>query len=97
MCRFTPVRFQFVQFHDRKQKNGETVYKYAQDLESLFYKAYPHSKKEMKQLRVWEGISFSILVPIKPKVAGTKGGFEELMIKHRFKGLSYVTWAKEAQ
>ena len=41
MCRFTPVWFQFVQFHNRKQKNGEMVDKYAQDLKSLFYKVYP--------------------------------------------------------
>ena len=42
--RFTPVRIQAVQsslFHDRKQKAGESVDTYAQELKVLFYKAYP--------------------------------------------------------
>ena len=46
--RFTPVQLQVVQsslFHDRKQKPGESVDHYAQDLRVLFYKAYPYAKQ----------------------------------------------------
>ena len=42
--RFTPVRIQAVQsslFHDRRQRERETVDSYAQDLRVLFHKAYP--------------------------------------------------------
>ena len=41
--RFTPVQIQAIQselFHDRKQKDGESVDEYAQDLRRLFHKAY---------------------------------------------------------
>ncbi len=44
--RFTPVRIQGVDtslFHDRKQKPGETVDTYAQELRRLHQKAYPES------------------------------------------------------
>ena len=42
--RFTPVRIQSVQtslFHERKQGQNESVDSYAQNLKSLFHKAYP--------------------------------------------------------
>ena len=42
--RFTPVRMQSVQtslFHDRKQKEKESVDSYAQDLKALFEGLFP--------------------------------------------------------
>lgn len=44
--RFTPVRIQGVDtslFHERKQKPGESVDAYAQELRRLHHKAYPES------------------------------------------------------
>ena len=43
---FTPVRIGAIQsslFHDRRQKERESVDDYAQDLRKLFYKAYPQT------------------------------------------------------
>ena len=91
--RFTPVRIQSVQtslFHDRKQGDRESVDKYAQDLKSLFYKAYPRSQQgneaaESMGKSVLASQFVAGLIPaLKPKVAGTEGGFEELLIKPRF-------------
>ena len=91
--RFTPVRIQSVQtslFHDRKQGDNESVDKYTQDLKSCFYKAYPQSQQGIKAA---ESMGKSVLasqfvaglIPaLKPKVAGTEGGFEELLVKARF-------------
>ena len=45
--RFTPIHLQAMQssfFHDHKQKPGESVDHYAQELRLLFYKAYPHAQ-----------------------------------------------------
>ena len=45
--RFTPVQIQSVQsrlFHDWKQRQGEAVDAFAQELISLFMKAYPQLK-----------------------------------------------------
>ena len=91
--RFTPVRIQSVQtslFHDRKQGDHESVDKYAQDLKSHFYKAYPQSQQgneaaESMGKSVLASQFVAGLIPaLKPKVAGTEGGFEELLIKARF-------------
>ena len=44
--RFTPVRIQVAQtnlFHEWRQEPTESVDDFAQDLCSLFYKAYPHA------------------------------------------------------
>ena len=91
--RFTPVRIQSVQtslFHDRKQRDHETVDKYAQDLKSLFYKAYPQSQQGNEAA---ESMGKSVLASqfvaglnpvLKPKVAGTEGEFEALLVKARF-------------
>ena len=46
--RFTPFHLKAVQgslFHDRKQKPGESVDHYVQELLLLFYKAYPHAQQ----------------------------------------------------
>ena len=91
--RFTPVRIGAVQsslFHDRRQKEKESVDDYAQELRKLFYKAYPQA---MQGTTALEDISKSILCnqfvagllpDIKIKVAGTEGSFETLLTKARF-------------
>ena len=90
---FTPVRIGAVQsslFHDRRQKERESVDDYAQGLRKLFYKAYPQAIQGTIDL---EDISKSILCnqfvagllpDIKIKVAGTEGTFETLLTKARF-------------
>ena len=58
---FTPVRIGAVQsslFHDRRQKERESVDDYAQDLRKLFYKAYPQTIQGTSDL---EDVSKSIL------------------------------------
>ena len=91
--RFMPVRIGAVQsslFHDRRQKEKESVDDYAQELRKLFYKAYPQAMQGTTDL---EDISKSILCnqfvsgllpDIKIKVAGTEGSFETLLTKARF-------------
>ena len=86
--RFTPVRIGAVQsslFHDRRQREKESVDDYAQELRKLFYKAYPQA---MQGTTALEDISKSILCnqfvagllpDIKIKVAGTEGSFETLL------------------
>ena len=51
--RFTPVHIQSSLFQDRKQKSGENVDSYAQDLKCLFYMAYP---KRVPRCRTWAGL-----------------------------------------
>ena len=91
--RFTPVCIQSVQtslFHDRKQGSSETVDTYAQDLKSLFHKAYPQAQQGSE---VAESMGRSVLASqfvagltpaLKAKVAGTEGKFEEILVKARF-------------
>jgi len=90
---FTPVRIRAVQsslFHDRQQKEKESVDDYTQELRSLFQKAYPQAMQGTTDL---EDISKSILCnqfvagllpDIKIKIAGTEGSFETLLTKARF-------------
>ena len=91
--RFTPVRIQSVQttlFHDRKQRGNESVDKYAQDLKSLFHKAYPQSQQgnevaaSMGKSVLASQFVAGLIPVLKPKVAGAEGGFEELLDKARF-------------
>ena len=90
---FTPVRIQSVQttlFHDRKQRGNKFVDKYAQDLKSLFHKAYPQSQQgnevaaSMGKSVLASQFVAGLIPVLKPKVAGTEGGFEELLVKARF-------------
>ena len=91
--RFTPVQIQAVQsslFHDRRQKERETVDSYAQDLRVLFHKAYPRpdqgSAKAESLGKFVLALQFAagLLHPIKVKVAGTEGGFDTLLTRARF-------------
>ena len=91
--RFTPVHIQAVQtsrFHERKQKTGETVDDYAQDLQKLFRKAYPttsrgsHETEQMGQTVLSSQFVAGLLPDIKSKVAGVEGELEKLPTKARF-------------
>ena len=91
--RFTPVRIQVVQtslFHERRQGSTESVDDFAQDLRSLFYKAYPRAHQGALEV---VGMGQSVLAnqfvsglrtDIKAKVAGSEGGFDQLLAKARF-------------
>lgn len=91
--RFTPVHIQVVQsslFHDRKQKSGEAVDSYAQDLKCLFYKAYPLAQQASSAM---QDMGKSVLTnqfvaglqpELKCKLAGKEGAFEQLLTLARF-------------
>ena len=88
--RFTPVQIQAIQseqFHDRKQKEGESVDDYAQDLRRLYRKAY--SKAQQGSLEA-EKMGRSVLTyqfvaglcpELKTKIAGTDGNLEQLLMR----------------
>ena len=91
-ARFTPVNIPSVQtslFHDRKQRAGESVDEYAQDLQQLFLKAYPQVQQgssEAKQLG--KSVLASQFVAglrgnIKLKLAGSDGNFDHLLTRAR--------------
>ena len=91
--RFTPVQLQTVQsslFHDRKQKTGESVDDYAQDLRTLFHKAYPYAQQGIQeaerlgQLVLVNQFVAGLLEDIKAKVVGIEGGFDQLLSRARF-------------
>ena len=89
--RFTPVHIPSVQSsHDRKQGQGETVDSYAQELRSLFRKAYPPAqmgseKAEAMGHTVLANQFVSGLCPeLKSKLAGQEGSFDELLARAHF-------------
>ena len=90
--RFTPVRLQSVQssmFHERKQRQNpsETVDTYAQELRKLFHRAYPTAQQEEggigENVLAYQFVA-GLIDPLKAKLVGTKGTFEELLTKARF-------------
>jgi len=90
LTHFTPVRLQAVHsnlFHQRKQEESETVDHYAQELQRLFYRAYPGTIQATKQA---EGFGRSVLAyqfvaglkrNLQTKVAGIEGDLEQLLGK----------------
>ena len=77
-------------FHDKKQGATESIDQYAQDLRSLFYKAYPNAQQGTKEA---EPLAQTVLVnqfvagllpEIKSKLVGTEGNFSQLLAKTRF-------------
>ena len=93
--RFTPVRIQAVQsslFHDRKQKEKESVDSYAQALWVLFYKAFPSAQRgsaeaeDMGKAVLSSQFVLGLLPEIKSKVAGSEGDFDALLAKTRLEG-----------
>ena len=92
-ARFTPVNIPSVQtslFHDRKQRTGESVDVYAQDLQQLFLKAYPRvqqGSREAEQLgksMLASQFVAGLLGSIKVKLAGSDGDFDQLLTRARF-------------
>lgn len=91
--RFMPVHVQAVQsslFHDRKQRNGESVDCYAQELRFLFHKAYPAAQQatlEMQEMArsVLTNQFVSGLQPqLRSKLVGREGHFEQLLTIAKF-------------
>ena len=91
--RFTPVYLQAVQsslFHDQKQKPGELVDHFAQELRVLFYKTYPYAQQgtleaeRLGQLVLVNQFVAGLLEDIKVKVVGIEGSFDQLLAKARF-------------
>ena len=91
--RFTPVHLRSVkssQFHERKQRQDETVDSFAQELKRLFYKAYPSTQQGSPEAEAMGRAVLSsqfvagLRADIKAKVAGVDGDFDELLTKARF-------------
>ncbi len=91
--RFTPVRIQAVQstlFHERKQKERESVDSYAQVLRVLFHKAYPCTHRGSSEAEslgkavLATQFASGLLPQIKVTVAGIEGDFDTLLAKARF-------------
>ena len=89
---FKPVRIKSVQsglFHERKQKSKESVEEYAQDLNRLYQRAYPHSERGSADAeRMGQTVlAYQFVAGLKPeirlKVAGHEGSFEQLLTKAR--------------
>ena len=91
--RFTPVRLGAARsgvFQQRRQKPGESVDQYAQELRRLFKRAYPSSvysgeaaEAMGKQILVNQFV-LGLDYPLKKKLAGVEGSFEEIVCKARF-------------
>ena len=91
--RFTPVQIQSVQsslFHDRKQRQGETVDTFDQELRSLLRKAYPPAQSGSEEAEtmgraVLANQFLAGLYPeLKGKLAGQEGTFDQLLARARF-------------
>ena len=91
--RFTPVSIQAVQsslFHERRQGPRESVDSFAQDLKTLFYKAYPRTlqggqeTEEMGRSVLSSQFIAGLRSDIKIKLAGQDGTIDQLLMKARF-------------
>ena len=78
------------QFHERKQRQDETVDSFAQELKRLFYKAYPSTQPGSPEAEAMGRAVLSsqfvagLRADINAKVAGVDGDFDELLTKARF-------------
>ena len=89
--RFTPVQLQSVHsstFHERKQRTDETVDNYAQELCKLFSRAYPAASGSEEAETMGKSVLSNQFVsglvdPLKAKMLGRSGTFEELIAKAR--------------
>ena len=90
--RFTPVRLQAVQssrFHERRQKQTESVDDYAQDLRRLFCRAYSsveygdRSEAMAQSVLAYQFVS-GLRSDLKTKLVGREGTFEQLLAAARF-------------
>ena len=87
------MRIQAVQsslFHDRRQKPGESVDAYAQELKFLFHKAYPLARQATVEMQdmgmsvLANQFASGLLSELKSKLAGKEGGLEQLLTLARF-------------
>lgn len=90
--RFTPVRLQSVQsstFHERRQRPSppESVDAYAQELRKLFFRAYPGALQEEggmgESVLAYQFVA-GLVDPLKARLVGVTGTFDELLSKARF-------------
>ena len=90
--RFKPIRIKSVQsglFHERKQGPTESVENYAQDLNSLYQRAYPHSERGSADAeRMGQTVfAYQFVAGLQPeirfKIAGNEGTFDQLLLKAR--------------
>ena len=78
------------QFHERKQRQDETVDSFAQELKRPFYKAYPSTQPGSPEAEAMGRAVLSsqfvavLRADINAKVAGVDGDFDELLMKARF-------------
>ena len=91
--RFTPVTLPAIQtnlFHDRKQHVSESVDAYAQELRTLFNKAYPsvqqgtREAEALGQTILTNQFVVGLLPDIKAKIVGSEGNFNQLLLQARF-------------
>ena len=91
--RFIPVALPAKQsnlFHDKKQGVSESVDIYAQELCTLFHKAYPsvqqgtREAEALGQTILTNQFVAGLLPDIKSKIVGSEGNFNQLLSKARF-------------
>ena len=103
--RFTPVQLQSVHsstFHERKQRTDETVDNYAQELCKLFSRAYPAASGSEEAETMGKSVLSNQFVsglvdPLKAKMLGRSGTFEELLAKARFEEARLSTFKEGGQ
>ena len=77
-------------FHERKQGPGKSVDSYAKDVRQLFREAYPNAQQGTSEAESPEQsvLAYQFVaglgLPIKEKLAGCEGTFEQLLLKARF-------------
>ena len=90
---FIPVRLPAIQsslLHDRKQCVSESVDLYAQELRTLFHRAYPsvyqgtREAEALGQIVLVNQFVAGLLPEIKSKIVGSEGDFNQLLTKARF-------------
>lgn len=91
--RFVPVRLRAVQsclFSERRQKSGEVVDEYAQDLRRLFSLAYPGAASDdsaegkMCKLVLASQFAAGLRTELKEKLTGVDGDIEQLLVRAKF-------------
>jgi len=90
--RFKPIRIKSVQsrlFCERKQGSTESIENYAQDLNRLYQRTYPHSERGSADAeRMGQMVlAYQFVAGLKPeirfKIAGNKGTVDQLLLKAR--------------
>ena len=88
-------------FHERKQKDNETVDSYTQELRKLFYRVHPKAKQGdgktesmAKDILAYQFVA-GLKLEIKEKLAGVEGDFDQLLTKARLKEAKIKEWRSE--